>query len=138
MLARIFVLNDDVTETEAQDMLWRRETGRSGRYSAPAIPGQNDVVVEALEHFHGLGLVYYTRIGATIAQPSAEKLADLAITSSKAVKCGKLENGKDGISYLKAAKENGIVTPLLGPYEQEIKSKTGTESLEEALKKIMD
>lgn len=134
--AQIFVLSDDISETEAQDRLWRRETGRTGSYRAPAKPGPNDVLVEALEHFHGLGLVYYTRIGANIDQPSAEKLADLAIASAEAVKRGELDKGKDGISYLIAAQKNGIATLMTNAYEQQIRTKTGTPSLEEAIKKL--
>ena len=85
-----------------------------------------------------MGLVYYTRIGANIDQPSPEKLADLAIGSAEAVSRGELEIGKDGISYLIAAKQNGIVTPVTSAYEQQIKKKTNTGSLEEALKKLTD
>jgi hypothetical protein len=135
--ARIFVLSDELSESEAQDRLWRRETGRKGSYRAPENPGPDDVVVEALEHFHGLGLVYYTRIGANIDGVTAEVLAGLAIASAEAVGRGELEKGKDGISYLLAAKQSGIVTPLMPYYEDQIKRKTGTQSLEEALKKLV-
>jgi len=40
---------------------------------------------------------------------------------------------KDGISYLIAAKKNGIVTPLSADYEREILRQTGTDNLEAAL-----
>ena len=40
---------------------------------------------------------------------------------------------RDGISYLVAAKQNGIVTPLMADYEREILRQTGGRSLEEAL-----
>jgi hypothetical protein len=92
--------------------------------------------VDTLKHFHGLGLVFYTRIGPNIEGLTADKLAELAIGSAVAVRGGELEKGTDGVSYLIAAKKNGIVTPLMPTYEQQIKSKTGTQSLEEALRKL--
>jgi hypothetical protein len=58
-------------------------------------------------------------------------LARLAIESAR-----QLDNGRDGISYLLRAKRNGIVTPLSGPYEQEILRGTQSSTLEDALKKI--
>ena len=131
------MLSDEISEKEAQDILWRRETGREGCYSAPENAGSDDVVIEALAHFHGLGIVYYTRIGVNIDQPSEEKLAELAIASAEAVNRGDLEKGRDGISYLMAAKQNGIVTPMTSDYEDQIKSKTGTQSLEEAVAKLI-
>ena len=134
--ASIFVMSDGISETDVQDRLWRRETRRKGSYRAPANPSPNDVVVDALEHFHDLDLVFYTRIGANIEGLTADKLAELAIGSAVAVRRGELEKSKDGISYLIAAKKNGIVTPLMPIYEQQIKSKTGTQSLEEALTKL--
>jgi len=39
----------------------------------------------------------------------------------------------DGISYLIAAKSNGIVTPLSSVYEEEILRMTGADNLESAL-----
>lgn len=135
---RILILHDHISEMEAQDMLWRRETGRSGSYCAPASPDVNDVIVETLEQFHGLGLVYYTRIGANIDELSAEKLADLAIASAEAARRGELDKGKDGISYLIAAKQNGIVTPLTNDFEKQVINKTGSESLVDAVAKILD
>jgi hypothetical protein len=68
---------------------------------------------DALEHFHDLDLVFYTRIGANIEGLTADKLAELAIGSAVAVRRGELEKSKDGISYLIAAKKNGIVAPLM-------------------------
>jgi hypothetical protein len=133
--ARIFVLSG-ISATEAQDILWRRETRRKGNYCAPAHPGLNDVVIEALENFHGLDIVYYTRIKMNIEGLCAEKLAELAISSAKAVRRGALYEGKDGITYLIAAKENGILTPLMSAYEQRIKNMTGSQNLADARKKL--
>jgi hypothetical protein len=47
-------------------------------------------------------------------------------------------NGQDGISYLMRAKENGIVTPLSGAYEEEIKRRLNATDLEEALRKVCE
>src|SRR5262245_2027731 len=47
--AQIFVLRSGISETEAQDRLWRRETRRRGRYRASANPGPDTVVVAALQ-----------------------------------------------------------------------------------------
>jgi hypothetical protein len=44
--------------------------------------------------------------------------------------------GRDGISYLVAARRNGISTPLSDPYEREILHGTHARNLEEALKKV--
>ena len=47
------------------------------------------------------------------------------------------ERGRDGISYLIAAKENGIETALSADYEAEILKKTKCASLEEALENLL-
>jgi hypothetical protein len=59
---------------------------------------------------------------------TAERLADLAIESAK-----KLDNGKDGISYLISAKANGIETPLSPGYEEAIIRRLSASGLEDAL-----
>lgn len=104
----IFVLN--VSEEDGANRLWRREISAvgSGRtYKRPAVVGENSVLVERLTDFEGLDVVLYTRIAANIAPLSAQKLAELAISSA-----GKIKDGRDGISYLIAAKRNGIKTLL--------------------------
>ena len=60
-----------------------------------------------------------------------EHLAELAIRSARLER-----TGRDGISYLIRAKKNQIVTPLSPAYEAEILRRTGTSSLESALKII--
>jgi hypothetical protein len=60
----------------------------------------------------------------------AARLAELAIKSAHSQR-----PGRDGISYLIAAKRNGIVTPLSGAYEQEILRRTAARDLDEALRK---
>jgi hypothetical protein len=75
--------------------------------------------------------VFAARFFATIRPLTAERLAELAITSARQERAG-----RDGISYLIKAKLNGIATPLSPSYEQEILRRTGTASLEEALRSI--
>jgi hypothetical protein len=132
VLAQILVLRADIDETTARDILWRRETGRTG--VAPLDPnpvGPNHVIVERLQDFHGVSVVLYTRIGANIDLLTARKLAQLAIASAKAAD---LPEGRDGISYLASAMRNGVRTPLTAEFEQEIKRQTGATSLSEALR----
>lgn len=137
VMAVILVLKDSVSEEEAKDILWRRETrksvGSKEKYNPPATPGPNTVLVESVPGFCGLDTVLYTCIAATIDDLTPQNLASLAIESAR---CKKVEKGKDGISYLISAKQFGIVTPLMKEYEKEILRRTETKTLEEALTKV--
>jgi hypothetical protein len=128
--AQILVVN--ASEEEAADMLYRPETGHVGqmdvKYRRPAKPSINSVLVERIEYFNGVDVVLYTSIAATIENPTATKLAELAIESAK-----KLHKGTDGISYLNNAIKNGINTPLTDAYASEIKRLTAVELDEAAL-----
>ena len=130
--AVLLVLSDATSEKEAKDMLWRRETSRAqGSYSPPARPGPNSVLIKTLLNFGGIFLVLYPSIQANIPSPlTGRKLACLAIASAQNPEVGK---GKDGISYLLAAKSAGISTPLTQDYESAILELTGTNTLEAAL-----
>ena len=130
--ALILVLNEKVTLEEAESMLWRRETNRIGSletYSHPLTPGPNTVIVERLHAFHGIDTVLYTRIAENISPLTPETLADLAIDSVRS-RAGAQQ--RDGISYLMAAKRNGINTPLMEEYEREILNAAPANTLEEA------
>jgi hypothetical protein len=132
VLAWIFVL--DVSEKEAANRLWRRETdavGSGKNYKRPKKPGQNSVVVDHLENFEGVGVVLYAKISANIPDVDAEKLASLAIISARA-----LDNGRDGISYLLRARANGVETPLSAKYEREILRRLKAKNLKDALRKV--
>ena len=134
--AVIFLLSAGGSEKEATDMLWRRETNQvgSGRtHTSMADPGPNTVVVKQLRNFRGVGIVLYTEIAENIEPLTPQTLAELAIGSAKS-KHG--AGGRDGISYLVAAKSNGITTPLSAEYEKEILLRTDTKSLGEALKAV--
>ena len=136
--AWIFILKESVSEKEAMDMLWRRETNQvsSGKvYTRPARPDENTVLVERLEKFHNIDVVLYTKIGANIDPLTPQKLARLAIDSAES-EAG--EQGRDGISYLIAAKRNGIQTPLMPEYEEEILREVGSTSLQDALRVLRE
>lgn len=129
---QVFVLN--APENEAADCLWRREIDRvgSGRtYKAPRNIGPNDVVVRRLENFAGVDVVLYTEIAANIEPLTAANLARLAIES-----VNKTDHGRDGISYLIAAKRNGIETALSGEYEAEILRLSECADLPKALMRL--
>lgn len=134
--AVILVLANAVSEKEAEDMLWRRETnniGTSKSYNRPPDPKPDNVLIERIKDLHGVGTVLYTRIGSNIDDLAPGKLARYAIDSANA---GAGARGRDGISYLLDAKSNGIETPLMPEYEKEILRKTSTNSLVEALESI--
>jgi hypothetical protein len=125
------ILLVDLSLKEATNRLYRRETRNTDPntfYVPPKIMTLNTVVVESLRSVEGVETVLYTKIGPNIEEPTAIKLAELAVNSARA-----LQDGKDGISYLINAKRFGIQTPLTPNYETEILRLTGTDSLEAAL-----
>jgi hypothetical protein len=135
--ATIFVLNDSISEQEAANILWRRETRQVGSgksYKPSAHPGPNSVLVAAVKSYQGLDTILYTDFADSgkLANPTAEQLAELAVTSARNPD---VPEGMDGISYLMAAKKAGIITPLTANYERGILQLTGASSLEESLKK---
>ena len=130
---QVFIMN--VSETEATNILYRRETNRVGdslrTYKRRNHVEKDTVVVERQTNFAGLDVVLYTKIAATIEPLTAEHLASLAIAS-----VAETDGNRDGISYLIDAKNDGIVTALSTAYEAEIIKKTGCASLDEARKKL--
>ena len=134
--AKVLVLEDGISEDEAKNMLWRRETRREGsgeRYNPPSKPGLNEVMVRCLEDFEGLDLVLYAEIGGNIRDPTARGLAELAVGSARS---GAGRKGRDGITYLICVKNIGVNTPLMSEYEREILRITGAETLEQAHDKL--
>ncbi len=129
---QILVLKDSVSLKVAKNLLWRRERRkeRTGEeYIEEENPTPSKVIVVVLENFKDIDYVLYTKIGANIKDPTAEKLANLAIESAKK-EAGKA--GKDGISYLISVKRQGIKTPLMPEYEESILKKLNVETLEDA------
>ena len=134
--AVILVLDATLNIERAEDLLWRRETRNEGggkHYKPARIIGPNNVVIKRLNDFYGVKKVLYTYIKSNIETLTPQHLADLAICSSRDKEC---RSGRDGISYLASVKSHGIVTPLMKDYETAILDKTGTKTLNEALKKI--
>lgn len=136
--AVVLVLDDQrVTYSQAQSMLWRRETRATDTaktYKAVKEPGPNKVTILELNNFSGVSSVLYTAIGQNMGMMNnAENLAAFAIQS---ILNEAGEEKKDGIHYLLAAKKNGIVTKLSVPYELAILKQTGTKSLEAAITKL--
>lgn len=132
---QVFVM--DASESDAADILYRREIGKVGdmtrTYTRPDPVTDRTVLVERLTSFAGLDVVLYTQIAATITPLTAKRLAELAIASVP-----KADPDRDGISYLIAAKQHGIATALSPAYEAEILKETECNTLEEALAKIQD
>jgi hypothetical protein len=136
--ATIFVLKDSISEQEAANILYRRETRQIGSgkaYKPSAKPGPNTVLVATATNVMGVEKVLYTDFpdSGKLANPTAKQLAELAIGSARSAD---VPDGMDGISYLMAAKKAGIATPLTADYEKEILKQSGTTSLETALAKL--
>lgn len=131
--AAIHALSSEVSLEEAKDWVWRREVrqfGANDHYIEAAHAGKNNVRIGTLENFSGCATVLYTIIGANVSPLNGHELARLAIASAKDSSVGV---GKDGISYLIAARRHGIETPLTKDYAAQILSQTNTTSLEDAL-----
>ena len=131
--AKILVLDRSITSEKATDLLWRRETRNEASeksYKRRKKPTANHVVVEELKGFCNLDCVLYTKIGANIESPTAEKLAELAIISAQS-NAG--EKGEDGISYLLSLKRQKITTPLMPGYEKHVLESLGVKTLDDAL-----
>jgi hypothetical protein len=137
--AHILVLSEGTEESQAKDLLWRRETHQIGtgkKYPNKKKPGPNDVVIERIENFQGIDIVLYTKIASNIGieQLTPQALAQLAIDSATPEMIIK---NLDGISYLKQVKNDGIKTPLMDDYEREILSRFGARDLDACLLKVL-
>jgi hypothetical protein len=134
--ARLLVLAASTTATQAKDMLWRRETGRTtGRYNPDNPPTPNTVLIDELTDFPDYSTVLSTRIASNITRLTADRLAELAICSAKNPNVARNENG---ISYLQRAKTVGVLTRLTNDYEAAILQQTGASTLEHALQLTYD
>ena len=128
----VLVLGGSVTETAAQDMLYRRERNRvssDDRYADVDPANPDSAFLGRLDGFAGLDVVFHAALHANIEEPTPELLARLAIRSAAAPSGAA---GRDGIRYLMDAKHSGIVTPLMPEYEKKILLQTGGRDLKEA------
>ena len=135
--ATVFVLKDSVSEQEAENILWRRETRQVGsgkQYKRPKNPGPNSVLAAYSTNLLGLDKIFYTDFSDSgkLSNPTASQLAQLAVDSARDPD---VKEGMDGITYLMNARKAGIETPLTPAYEKEILRLTGSSSLQEALAK---
>lgn len=128
--AQILILNSDISIQAASDILYRRETRKvNASYSRPITINENSVLIETLSEYENVATVLYTKIGSNIVDLTPKNLASFAIESARK-NAG--VNKKDGISYLIAAKKNGINTNLTSEYVANILSIMKTKTLEEA------
>lgn len=134
----ILVLDVAVSVQDAESMLWRRETRTTD--VSRGYPGRQDgkknaVVIERLEPFGGLDVVLYTRIAANAAHLTPLELAEHALAS---VHARPDERVADGVDYLIRVKAQGVITPKQPDYERAILTITGTERLDDALRKVQN
>ena len=125
--ATIVVLDDDVDEQTARDLLYRRETWLIGHAT-----GEPDPPVEwirVLPGFAGLSRCLYTALAPNIDPLTPSRLAELALQSAQKP-AG--EAKRDGISYLLEQKRRGVSTPLMPDYEAELLARTASDDLAEA------
>jgi len=129
---RAEILVVDTTEDDATHRLYRREiddVGGTKRYRARPDPGPKIVQIKRLEKFGGVDVVLYAQIAPNIDELTPTNLARLAIESAR-----RLDDGRDGISYLMNARRRGIRTPLSDEYEAEIRRQLAPRDLPEALR----
>ena len=120
--------------SEVADIVYRREihaVGSGKRYSEPPANRADAVRIARFEDLAGFDLVLSTQIATNIDPIFPAFLADLAIASAQA-----LDEGRDGISYLIAARKSGIETPLTSQYAACILAKTGADDLAAALRAV--
>lgn len=132
----VLVLDEAVSAREAESLLWRRETratdvnqGYPGRQAGR----RNAVIVDRLEPFAGLDVVLYTRIAANATHMTPHELAEHALASVRARPDKRVG---DGVDYLIGVKAQGVITPKQPAYERAILAMTGTECLDDALRKV--
>ena len=133
---RAVIFEVEMAVSQVADIVYRREIHavESGKtYVEPASDQPDAVRIARFEGLGGFDLVLSTQLAANIDPLSAETLADLAIASAEA-----MSDGRDGISYLIAARASGIETPLSPHYAASILEKTGTEDLAAALRVVRD
>jgi len=128
----VLVLDEHIAEVEAMDMLYRRERNRVGTadvYADVDTTDPDSAVLGRLSRFAELDVILHAALRPNIDNPCPAQLAELALNS---VRSPSGEVRRDGISYLLAAKSDGIRTPLMPEYEQAILRRTGAMSLSEA------
>lgn len=130
--AAVIPFREGISVTDAQTRVWRRELLRTtGTYDRETNAGSpNKVYVEPIEErIADFDVVLSVSIGSNMDDLDEEILADFAIASARAPAGARRE---DGITYLIAAKQQKIETPLLPAYEGAILHRLTVASLDEA------
>lgn len=138
--SKLIVVRESTSLDELKSILWRREchiTDKEKVFKSPQKPTPKNVLIGELENFYNVQKVIYTTF---LPQEEyngliPDKLADFAINSIL-TKAGR--DKKDGVRYLLSAIESGIETEYSKEYRASILRKTGTSSLNEAIKKLDD
>ncbi|PBB35914.1 EVE domain-containing protein [Mesorhizobium sp. WSM3882] len=128
---KAWIYEVDADLKTACDILYRREIDAIGSGKSYSEPEPGDLKRVAIVRHVGLGglhVVLSTKLAQTIMPLTVERLADLAINSAR-----KLNNGRDGISYLMNATRNGIETPLSAAYAKEVIRRLGVADLAQAV-----
>ncbi len=120
----ILVLDDALDESEARDLLYKRETGLVNE--PPTCANASIDWIASIPNLYGLDFCLYTALPANIAPLTAGRLAKLAV-SSAAHPAG--ETHRDGISYLSDQKARGVRTLLMPDYEAAVLALTGAPDL---------
>jgi hypothetical protein len=132
----IFVLKDGLSQYKVADLLWRRETRKTGTdehyLSGNAV--NSEIKIKTISSYLGFDALLYAAPVQNIPIPTASLLADLAINSAYNQDIAKMH--KDGISYLLDIISLKIATPLMTQYEEEILKRTDSIDLVQAYKKI--
>ena len=133
----ILLAGPSAAEEAVTNALWRRET-REQRRSETTSPDAKDLLIRRarrLEIDHDVSRIFYAHLKANIDDLRPERLAELAIESARGDAGRRRE---DGIAYLIDLKAEGISTPLMPAYEEEILRRTGTETLEKARQMLIN
>jgi hypothetical protein len=124
----ILILKPGVTLGYATDMLWRRETGRSGTEARYNTKEPGEIEIRNAKNLAGIGEVIYAAPRPNL-QADGKELAALAIASAQG-NAG--VDQRDGINYLINAKKYGVETPLSDDYEKSILEITHQPDLQAA------
>jgi len=132
---QIFVLKDEISLSEAKNILYRREVNKVGQADVYIASKVKWMEIRELEDKTICDLIIYASMSPNIENPSALLLAELAIESAKSLKNHTVQGRRDGIQYLFDVKKMGIKTPLMASYENELCRLLEVLNLEEALQK---
>jgi len=133
--AKIIVMKRDVLLNQVVDMLYRREIHRVGDtekvYKEPDGDSTNKIRIARIHHLCNRDTVIYTDVAVNIEEILDENLTDLQKANILAdAACDSLiektyNTCEDGIHYLDAAIQMGVITRLTEPYKQAILRKAG-------------